>query len=85
MRRDVLAALGDQEALARFDQEYAQDLATEQAERLAATQQALEAPARVKALEQYITDLAAEMTRDVSCGPGRKCGLLSQPSKADCV
>lgn len=68
VRRDVLAALGDQEALARFDQEHAQDLATEQAERLAATQQALEAPARVKALEQYITDLAAEMTRDVDEG-----------------
>lgn len=66
--RDVLAALGDQEALARFDQEHAQDLATEQAERLAATQQALEAPARAKALEQYIIDLAAEMTRDVDEG-----------------
>lgn len=68
VRRDVLAALGDQEALARLDQEHAQDLATEKAERLAATQQALEAPARVKALEQYITDLAAEMTRDVDEG-----------------
>lgn len=68
VRRDVLAALGDQEGLARFDQEHAQDLATEQAARQAATQQALEAPARVKALEQYITDLAAEMTRDIDEG-----------------
>ncbi len=68
VRRDVLVAPGDQEALARFDQEHGQDLATEKAERLAATQQALEAPARVKALEQYITDLAAEMTRDVDEG-----------------
>lgn len=68
VRRDVLAAMGDLEALARFDRDHAQDLAAEQAARHAATQQALEAPARVKALEQYITDLAAEMARDVDEG-----------------
>lgn len=68
VRRDVLAAMGDQEALARFDREHAQDIAAEQAARHAANQQALEAPARVKALEQYITDLAAEMVRDVDEG-----------------
>ncbi len=68
VRRDVLAAMGDQEALARSDREHAQDIAVEQAARQAANQQALEAPARVKALEQYITDLAAEMTRDVDEG-----------------
>lgn len=60
--------MGDQEALAQFDREHAQDLAAEQAARQAANQQALEAPARVKALEQYITDLAAEMVRDVDEG-----------------
>ena len=65
VRRDVLVAMGDQEALARFDQEHAQDLADEQAARQAANQKAIEAPTRVKALEQYITDLAAEMVRDV--------------------
>lgn len=68
VRRDVLAAMGDVDALARFDRDHAQDLAAEQAARQAATQQALEAPARVKALEQYITDLAAEMARDVDEG-----------------
>jgi hypothetical protein len=68
VRRDVLAAMGDVDALARFDRDHAQDLASEQAARHAATQQALEAPARVKALEQYITDLAAEMARDVDEG-----------------
>lgn len=68
VRRDVLAAMGNVEALARFDRDHAQDLAAEQAARHAATQQALEAPARVKALEQYITDLAAEMARDVDEG-----------------
>lgn len=68
VRRDVLATMGDQEALARFDREHAQDIAAEQAARHAANQQALEAPARVKALEQYITDLAAEMVRDVDEG-----------------
>ena len=68
VRRDVLAAMGDQEALARFDREHAQDIAAEQAARQAANQQALEAPARVKALEQYITDLAAEMVRDADEG-----------------
>ena len=68
VRRDVLAAMGDVDALARFDRDHAQDLAAEQAARHAATQQALEAPARVKALEQYITDLAAEMSRDVDEG-----------------
>ncbi|BDT58081.1 hypothetical protein MasN3_15750 [Massilia varians] len=68
MRRDVLVAMDDQDTLARFDRDHAQDLAAEQAARHAATQQALEAPARVKALEQYITDLAAEMARDVDEG-----------------
>lgn len=68
VRREVLASMGDQEALARFDREHAQDIAAEQAARHAANQQALEAPARVKALEQYITDLAAEMVRDVDEG-----------------
>ena len=68
VRRDVLAAMGDQEALARFDREHAQDIAAEQAARHVANQQALEAPARVKALEQYITDLAAEKVRDVDEG-----------------
>ncbi len=68
VRRDVLVAMGDQEALAQFDREHAQDIAAEQAARHAANQQALEAPARVNALEQYITDLAAEMVRDVDEG-----------------
>lgn len=68
VRREVLVAMGDQEALEQFDREHAQDIAAEQAARHAATQQVLEAPARVKALEQYITDLAAEMTRDVDEG-----------------
>lgn len=68
VRRDVLAAMGDQDALARFDQEHAKDIADEQAARLVANQQSLEAPTRVKALEQYITDLAAEMARDVDEG-----------------
>jgi hypothetical protein len=68
VRREVLASVGDREALAQFDREHAQDLAAEQAARQAANQQALEAPARVKALEQYITDLAAEMVRDVDEG-----------------
>ncbi|WP_281913417.1 hypothetical protein [Massilia varians] len=68
VRRDVLVAMDDQDTLARFDRDHAQDLAAEQAARHAATQQALEAPARVKALEQYITDLAAEMARDVDEG-----------------
>ena len=65
VRREVLVAMNDQDALARFDRDHAQDLATEQAARHTATQQALEAPARVKALEQYIKDLAAEMAGDV--------------------
>ena len=61
IQRDVLAALGDADALAKFDQEHQQALAQEQAARLKATQQVLEAPTRVKALEQYINDLAGQM------------------------
>ncbi len=68
VRREVLVAMGDQEALEQFDREHAQDITAEQAARHAATQQVLEAPARVKALEQYITDLAGEMARDVDEG-----------------
>ena len=61
IQRDVLAALGDTEALAKFEQEHQQALAQEQAARVKATQQVLEAPTRVKALEQYINDLAGQM------------------------
>jgi hypothetical protein len=68
VRRDFLAAMGDVDAVARFDRDHAQDLAAEQAARHSSTLQALEAPARVTALEQYITDLAAEMARDVDEG-----------------
>lgn len=61
IRREVLAGLGDTDALAKFDQEHQQQLMEEQAARAKATQQVLEAPTRVKALEQYINDLAAQM------------------------
>jgi len=61
IQREVLLALGDTEALAKFDQEHQQALAQEQAARVKATQQVLEAPTRVKALEQYINDLAGQM------------------------
>ena len=61
IRREVLVGLGDTDALARFDQEHQQELAQEQEARAKATQQVLEAPTRVKALEQYINDLAAQM------------------------
>ena len=60
IQRDVLAALGDAEALAKFDQEHQQALAQEQAARVKATQQVLEAPTRVKAMEQYLNDLAGQ-------------------------
>lgn len=61
IQREVLAALGDTDALARFDQEHQQALAQEQAARVKASQQVLEAPSRVKALEQYINALAGQM------------------------
>lgn len=65
IQRDVLVALGDADALAKFDQEHQQELAQEQEARAKATRQALEALARVKALEQYINDLAAQMVADL--------------------
>lgn len=61
IQREVLVGLGDTEALAKFDQEHQQQLMEEQAVRAKATQQVLEAPTRVKALEQYIQDLAGQM------------------------
>jgi SOS response regulatory protein OraA/RecX len=61
IQREVLVALGDAEALAKFDQEHQQALAQEQAARVKAAQQVLEAPTRIKALEQYINDLAEQM------------------------
>lgn len=61
IQREVLLALGDAAALAKFDQEHQQALAQEQAARVKATQQVLEAPTRVKALEQYLNDLAGQM------------------------
>lgn len=61
IQREVLMALGDADALAKFDQEHQQALAQEQAARDKATQQVLEAPTRVKALEQYLNDLAGQM------------------------
>lgn len=61
IQREVLLALGDADALAKFDQDHQQALAQEQAARVKATQQVLEAPTRVKALEQYINDLATQI------------------------
>ncbi len=61
IQREVLVGLGDTDALARFDQEHSTELAQEQAERVKAAQQVLEAPTRVKALEQYINDLAGQI------------------------
>jgi SOS response regulatory protein OraA/RecX len=61
IQREVLVGLGDTEALAKFDQAHQQELAQEQEARVKAAQQVLEAPTRVKALEQYINDLAAQM------------------------
>jgi SOS response regulatory protein OraA/RecX len=65
IQREVLVALGDAEALAKFDQEHQQALAQEQAARVKATQQVLEAPTRVKALEQYLNDLAGQMVAGI--------------------
>ncbi len=65
IQREVLLALGDTAALANFDQEHQQALAQEQAARVKATQQVLEAPTRVKALEQYLNDLAGQMVAGV--------------------
>ncbi len=65
IQREVLVALGDADALAKFDQEHRQALAQEQADRVKATQQLLEAPTRVKALEQYLNDLAGQMVAGV--------------------
>ncbi|MDT8989273.1 hypothetical protein RQP54_00185 [Curvibacter sp. APW13] len=61
IQREVLLALDDADALAKFDQEHQQALALEQAARDKATQQVLEAPTRIKALEQYLNDLAGQM------------------------
>ncbi len=61
IQREVLLALDDADALDKFDQEHQQALAQEQTARVKATQQVLEAPTRVKALEQYINDLAGQM------------------------
>jgi len=65
IQREVLVALGDTDALAKFDQENQQAIAQEQAARVKATQQVLEAPSRVKALEQYLNDLAGQMVAGV--------------------
>lgn len=61
IQREVLVGLGDTEALAKFDQAHQQQLAQEQAARVQAAQQVVEAPTRIKALEQYIQDLAGQM------------------------
>jgi len=61
IQREVLAALGDADALAQFDQQHQQALKAEQDARLQPAQQVLEAPTRVKALEQYLNDLAGQM------------------------
>ena len=65
IQREVLVALGDADALAKFDQEHQHALAQEQAARVKATQQVLEAPTRVKALEQYLNDLAGQMVAGI--------------------
>lgn len=61
IQREVLVGLGDTEALAKFDETHGAELAQEQADRMKAAQQIVEAPSRVKALEQYINELAAQI------------------------
>lgn len=61
IQREVLVGLGDTEALAKFDAAHGAELAQEQAARMKAAQQIVEAPSRVKALEQYINELAAQI------------------------
>jgi hypothetical protein len=61
IQREVLVSLGDTDALAKFDAAHGAELAQEQAVRARAAQQIVEAPSRVKALEQYINDLAGQM------------------------
>ena len=61
IQREMLVSLGDTDALAKFDETHGAELAQEQAVRARAAQQIVEAPSRVKALEQYINDLAGQM------------------------
>lgn len=61
IQREVLVGLGDTEALAKFDAAHGAELAQEQDDRMKAAQQIVEAPSRVKALEQYINELAAKI------------------------
>ncbi len=68
IQRELLVALNDTDALAKFDQEHQQALAKEQAARVQATQQVLEAPIRVKALEQHIQELAGQMVAGLDEG-----------------
>jgi hypothetical protein len=65
IQREVLVGLNDTDALAKFDQEHQQGLAQEQATRAQAAQRLVEAPARVKALEQYINELAGQIEAGV--------------------
>lgn len=65
VRREVISMSGDAAALAQFDREHGADLAAEQEARRQATQKALELPARIKALETYIKELAHRMEAEI--------------------
>lgn len=68
VRHEVLIAAGDKDTLAAFEREHAAELAAEQSARQAVMQQAIEAPARIKAIEQFIRDLAGRMVDDLDEG-----------------
>lgn len=61
VRRELLVAEGDTEAIAKFDAEHAGDLANEVAARQHALQAKTEAEAKVRALTEYLNDIAKQM------------------------
>ncbi|MGH8082654.1 MAG: hypothetical protein ACREP7_18905 [Lysobacter sp.] len=61
VQRELLAAAGNADAVAAFDQEHGVDLEAELAAHQRALQGGAEARARVRALEKHLNDIAAQM------------------------
>lgn len=61
VRRELLVTAGDLDAVAQFDIEHAGDLANELAARQHALQAKAEAEAKVRALSEYLNDIAKKM------------------------
>jgi len=80
VQRELIVAMGDPAALARFDAEHNETMMTERQAREAAERDRTELPARIKALENLVRGIAQKMVdADCVCDIEREAERVFEP------